>query len=146
MLINDSSPYQGGRVALVSVEHAYAAHGLCQKVLSGTVTPRPCRAVTGERTVHDLRVRLVDLLVTKAEAIQYTRPEVLDDDVCLFDEFLYDLLTFFRPQVDAQAPLIPSSEQEKDAHTVLKGFSAGPVPFPCPLDGLYLDDVSPKIR
>src|SRR5215213_5360991 len=109
MLINDSSPYQGGRVALVSVEHAYAAHGLCQKVLSGSVTPRPCRAVTGERTVHNLRIRLVDLLVTKAEAIQYTWPEVLDNNVCLIDEFLHAPLPFSRPQVDPEATLIAPS-------------------------------------
>jgi len=99
-----------------AVGNAGGAHGSAHRlrdVLVGLeVGVRAARAETLDRSHHDLRVDLVDLLPREAEAVEHAGAEVLHDDVALVQQVDEDRLALGALHVDDDRALVAVEHRE----------------------------------
>ena len=87
----------------------------------------------------------MQLLPGQVPALQRPRPEVLQQEIGLGDQFLEDVLTLFLPQIQRDRLLVAGNYRPPKRHAV--GFLLAPVAHRVgPVRRLHLDHLGAEIR
>src|SRR5215510_5227524 len=102
-LISNGGDAGAHRLAGRRIGLGNAAQRLRHRVRPGQMRVRSLRAVTGDRDVDELRVDLLQILVTKAVLLRRARSEVLAEDIRSCDELAQNVPTLGSLEIERDA-------------------------------------------
>lgn len=113
-VIANRESYRNRRLVTRSVQPRNARDRLRERILAGPVLSRTNVTIPARRTVNDARIYRPHRIVTEADPVHHTRPEVLDDYVGMGNQLAHALKVLRLLEIGDHTKLVAIHRMEGD--------------------------------